>query len=405
MKQWKKEEHFSKLYYFLSYTLPLIIILAITLNELFLYSIAFLFILFITFNKLYLNYITKNIVIPNEAVVKKMFIGDQVNLAIPFENRGKLPIFNAKWLLFLYDSDECVKLLEDDEKNKYLSNQERYLFIPPATRRYFTVPLQAEKRGVAQVRSMEVVLYDFFKLNFVRLSYEGQYRGEAIVYPTPQTIIGLENMIQQQKGNKPQRYSYYEDVMMTTGNRDYTTGDPFNQINWKASARSQSLQTKMYEKMTLSQYTLVLNIKNENPYRQTLENLEEVLSSAAYACQFATKKQISFDMYINVKIPGSSTGLYLPLGSGEAHLMRALEMLSRIRKSNVIVPIENTLYTIFNGKNTSPYIIHFGTYTPEIDESYRMSNRNRSHIYRIDSSNGQTQLFPVGRHSSETLAN
>ncbi|MCD8510914.1 MAG: DUF58 domain-containing protein [Bacillus sp. (in: Bacteria)] len=380
---WNVERNYSKGYNILGAVIPVLMIISFISSEFWLFSIIFLLVLFMVLNELYLRYVTKHLVISNEIITKRMFKGDEATLHIPVENKGRLPIFNGRWYFFLFDTDDSVQVRELDHMQRYQANYEQNFSVPALTKRLFPIHIRAVKRGTAEIRSIELEVFDFFKFNHVRLTYQGHYKGEAIVYPNPLPIAGLEKVLQQEKGDHPQRFSFHEDVMRTIGNRDYSQGDPFNRINWKASAKTNTLQTKLYEKVTLSQWTLVINIQNPDPLHQTIGSLEEVLSHAAYACQFATKQQISFDMYINIKVPASKVGLYLPAGQGKGHLTRALEMLARIRKSTVTFPMDQTLYSMHHQGRTPPFVLHFGEFTKGDERQYSRFNSNMTRVYRV----------------------
>ncbi|MDQ0254010.1 uncharacterized protein (DUF58 family) [Evansella vedderi] len=402
---WNVERIYSKGYNILGSIIPILLIISFLTNEFWLFSIIFLLILFMVLNELYLRYISKNIVIPNEIVVKRLFKGDEAVLHVPVENKGKLPVFSGRWNFFLFDSDDAIKVKEVNNIQRYQSNYEQPLSVPALTRRLFPVHIQGVKRGTAEIRSIQFELYDFFKFNHVRLTYQGHYRGEAIVYPTPAPISGLEKVLQQERGEQPQRFSFHEDVMMMVGNRDYMNGDPFNRINWKASAKTDELQTKLFEKVTLSQWTIVVNIQNKDPLLQTIASLEDVLNNVAYACQFATRYQISFEMYINIRVPSSRVGLYLPAGQGKNHLVRAMEMLARIRRSTVAFPMEQTLFTLFHQGKTPSFVLHFGEFTEEENEQYIQAKSNNTSVYRVVTEDSGVHLTSVRGQKNEAMAN
>ncbi|MBU9713592.1 DUF58 domain-containing protein [Evansella tamaricis] len=405
MIQWRKEVKFTKRYYVLTYLIPLFIFLSLITNEVLLFSLTVLFILVVSLNTLYLSYVSKRVAIPGEMITKRLFTNDQAVLKVPFENRGRIPIFRIKASLFLYDTDHSIEVIESENFDRYYANYEHPFSIPPFTKRNVVMNMKATKRGTAELRTIEVDIYDLFLFGHIKLTYEGPYRGEAVVYPTPQPIKGLEKVIQHEKGNHSQPYSLYEDVMMTRGNREYGPGDPFNRINWKASARTDYLQTKVYEKVTVSKWTIVLNIKSENPMNPTIENLESVLSQVAYACHFATTQHISYELYVNLRIPGSSVGIHLPLGEGKNHLGKTLELLARIRKSNITIPVENMLHHVTKNQIHQPYIIHFGANGTTIEQEYAKVKSAGGTVYFVTSEDDTAYLSKIGGHTHEKMAN
>ncbi|ADU29032.1 DUF58 domain-containing protein [Evansella cellulosilytica] len=394
MTRWKKEITFTRKYYAFGYMIPAMAILSFVTGELILFSLTILSLAVFLINNLYLKYVSKHIFISEGALTKRLFPEERTTLTVPFENKGKIPFFLVKASFYLYYPDESVKVVSSEDISNYYSNYESPFSIAPLTKRKVGIHLEALKRGIAQLNDIQVDIYDLFKFTHIRLKYQGFYRAEALVYPSPIAISGLEKIVKQEKGDHPQPSAVNEDVLMTMGNRDYVSTDPFNRINWKASARTNELQTKIFEKVTISQWTIVVNIRGENSMVPTISNLEEVLSQVTYACQFATKQQISFEMYINIRVPRSSVGMHLPLSSGKTHLVKALEILARIRRSNLTIPIEYTLDGIMKSTDTKPFILHFGALNAEEAIHYKQMRGGTIHV--VNSNGGSAHLESVG---------
>ncbi|WP_096189881.1 DUF58 domain-containing protein [Evansella halocellulosilytica] len=404
-KHWRHQVDSAKFDHLLNAAIPFLIILGIMTNEILLLSIAFFFAFIILLNKWYLSYVKKQIHVINHSQTKRLFPNDESELVIPFENVGKIPIISGKWWFNLYDSDESIKVMNNRQFEENNFTYQQAFSLPPLTKREFLIPIRAQKRGIAQVRSIEVVIYDLFKINAVRMQYEGPFREEAIVYPSFTVVDSLAKVIQNERGYQPQHFSLHEETMLTRGTREYVSSDPFNRINWKASARTDQLQTKVYEKVTISRWTFVVNIRDENPLQPTLLQLEKVLSQVAFACQFATKNNIHYDLYVNLRIPNSTIGLYLPAGHGKRHLMRALEILSRIRKANMTTPIDKALSSIVSDPGHYSVLFHFGTFGEEEGSYYSLAKQLGLQIHRIPFFETDDNLQDSGGDRHEALAN
>ncbi|UCZ52429.1 DUF58 domain-containing protein [Bacillus shivajii] len=401
---WRQKLHVSKFDYLLNASIPFLILLGMITSEILLISISFLFGMVILFNKWYLSNVVKQIHIIHDTHTKRLFPEDESNLIVPFENKGKLPILNGKWWFHLYDPDNSVNIRANDQINENNSMYELVFSIPTLTKRKYEIPIIAKKRGIAQVRAIEVEIFDIFRLNSIKLNYEGPFREEAIVYPSFSPVHTLKKVIQNERGSQPQRFSLYEEMMLTRGSRGYVSNDPFNRINWKASARSNELQTKIYEKVTISRWTFVVNIRDEDPLQPTINQLEEVLRQVAFACKYAMKNDIHFDLYVNLRIPKSNFGLYLPLGHGKKHLMRALEVLARIRRANMTTPIENTLHQIISDPRSHAFVFHFGTYGENEKSYYSKAKQYGIHVQRVPL-NVEENPQEIGGAHRETIAN
>ncbi|RNA70470.1 DUF58 domain-containing protein [Alteribacter keqinensis] len=376
MKQpWTRDFHYAASYTILLTMVPFLLLLAVIFREILLLGLALFFTLFVYANKWYINYVAAHLFIPHVANEVRLFPEDEGVLHVPFENRGKIPIFNGKWGFHLFDHEEAVSVLDDQQPSSY----KRAFNVPSQTKREYKTYVKGVKRGISQVRSIEVVLYDVFKLSSVRMVYQGTYRGEVIVYPKPAPVENLDTHLQQSRGSHTKPHSLYEEMTMTRGSREYRTGDPFNRINWKTTARSGELQTNIYEKVTLSKWTLVLNLRAENPLIPTLQNLEDVLSQVACALQYATKQGITYEMFINVKIPGSSTGLHVEADEGKKHLMTCLEVLARLRHGQITINEQLMMKKIFEHNGTCA-VFHFGTYGKTEEDYYSHASQKGTSI-------------------------
>ncbi|MCT8137276.1 DUF58 domain-containing protein [Anaerobacillus sp. CMMVII] len=330
---WNQEHSLpKKIYGTLFWSVPILFFIALMLKSPLIFSLGLLFAIFILMNHYYLQYVAEKTDVFDEIEVIRMFPNDTRNITIPLENKGKLPILNGEISFTFYDYDGAIELVETSGMK-----QEAYIFpftLLPLTRKKREIEVKAMKRGVAQIRTIEFTVHDLLKLSHLRLHYRDYFRRELIVYPTPNPVNGLDQVVQQKQGDLPRQRSLHEDVMMTMGTREYVSGDPFNRVHWKASARTNSLQTKIYEKTTILKWTIVVNIYHQDRSKLTVENLEEILSHVAFVCQFATKHHISFEIYINTRVP-KLIFIHLPPGNGKDHLLKALELLARVSKYTI----------------------------------------------------------------------
>lgn len=400
---WNQEHSIpKKIYGTLFWSVPLLFLIAVFINSPLVFGLGVLFTLFILLNHLYLQYVSKNTTVFDEIEVIRMFPDDTRNITIPLENKGKFPVLNGEISFTFYDYDGAIEVVESKG-----IQEESYSFpftLLPLTRKKREIEVKALKRGVAQIRTIEYTVHDLLKLSYLRLHYRDYFRREMIVYPTPKSITGLDQVVQQRQGDIPRQRSPHEDVMMTMGTREYTSGDAFNRVNWKASARTNSLQTKIYEKTTILNWTIVVNIFNKDRSKLTIKNLEEVLSHAAFLCQFATKNHISFELYINTRVP-KFTFIHIPPANGKDHLMKALEILARVSKYTITTPPIEVLKMVKMRTGSNPFIFHLGSFSQEEDNFYREWQRTGAKVYRVQSNEDIGLVVPIGGGKNEALAN
>ncbi|RXI98636.1 DUF58 domain-containing protein [Anaerobacillus alkaliphilus] len=399
---WNQEHSIPKaIYGTLFWSVPILLFIALVMRSPLIFGLAFLFTIFILVNHYYLKYVAEKTKVFDETEVIRMFPEDKRNITIPLENSGKIPIFNSEVSFIFYDYDHAVQVGNSE------TPQETYSFplsISPLTQKKKNIEVTALKRGVATIRTIDVTVYDLLKLSKLELYYRDYFRREIIVYPTPKTVSGIDQVVQQRQGDIPRQRSLHEDMMMTMGTREYVSGDPFNRVHWKASARTTTLQTKLYEKTTILNWTIVINLYNKDRSQLTVKNLEDILSHVAFVCQFATKHNISFEIYINTRIP-KSMFIHLPKGLGKDHLLKALELLARVSKYTVTTPAFAMLKLIKMRTTLTPFILHFGPTGEEEDVVYRDWKRSGASIYRVESSEDVGKVVLLGGSKNETMAN
>ncbi|CAG9622084.1 DUF58 domain-containing protein [Sutcliffiella rhizosphaerae] len=117
---------------------------------------------------------------------------------------------------------------------------------------------------------------------------------------------------------------------MVIGTRDYQNGDSFGQIHWKATARTNHLQSKVYERTSQLTWLFIIDIHTVD--------LEEKLRGVAYLLRYATKQSISYSILVNIKKFGKPSYIELNIGGGKQQFQAALLLLARIKVENVIIP-------------------------------------------------------------------
>ena len=116
----------------------------------------------------------------------------------------------------------------------------------------------------------------------------------------------------------------------------------------------QELQAKQYEPVKNYSWTICLSLAADRGFGWK-ENIEELISYATYICQYATKHQIPFELFISVLAEGGP--LHLTLNEGQAHYAKALEELARISDDSTLLPKQGFLhYTTRKGERSSTMI-------------------------------------------------
>lgn len=288
-------------------------------------------------------------------------MGENGNWTLIFQNEG-YPILNGE-LTICYD--ECVSPLDE----KFDPSQSRYEIVIPFSifsrqTRQITIPYKTVKRGVAKIRRLELHIPSLIGFGGCVLEYKNIVKQEAVVYPSPIPVKGLKEQISVLQGGSSVPYSVYEDRLGPLGTRDYSPADSFNRIHWKASARKQTLQTKVFEKVSEKGWNISINVADR--YAIT-GDLEQILSSVTEFSYYAVRNQIPYSLCINVRTAGNTPFYYIPKGEGKEHLQKVLETIARVSNNNSIFPYEKMLSFYNRHLGEQPFFLHAGIRTSEVD--------------------------------------
>jgi uncharacterized protein (DUF58 family) len=123
-----------------------------------------------------------------------------------------------------------------------------------------------------------------------------------------------------------------EDPLRPAGVRDYRPGDPSRRIEWKATARRRTLQSKVFEPSASLELMVALNIntleKSWEGYDPVL--LERAISVAASVARDSLALQQPTGIVANGSYPGADRPLRVPPASSRDQLLRVLEALAVI---------------------------------------------------------------------------
>ena len=185
-------------------------------------------------------------------------------------------------------------------------------------------------------------------------------------------------------GRERTNLSPFEDVQSPLGTRDYSYNDPFHHINWKASVKTQILQTNVYDKVVDMSFVFIVNLEVNNSNMKCFkENLENLLSYTAYLSQYATGKRFSFEIVINARKPGKVPYVHLQEGEGKVHYAQALETLARINSQSMITPFHHMLHQVGKQFFTPKTIILIGEIPSGTSQIMKTWKQTQTAIFQI----------------------
>lgn len=136
----------------------------------------------------------------------------------------------------------------------------------------------------------------------------------------------------------------FEDPSRLAGVRDYRHGDPLKRIDWKATARRQELQSRVYEPSSSLYLLVALHVNTLEfvweGYDPVL--LERAITVAGSVAQWALDQRYAAGIIANSSYPGADRPLRIPPGRDPDQLTRILEALAMVSPFT-IAPLEEVL--------------------------------------------------------------
>lgn len=241
-----------------------------------------------------------------------LFWGDSLVLSTSLSNRKLLPV----WVDLRLPHPEALKL----EMAEAVQGESALLpFEKVAGSWNFT----ATRRGVHRLGPAVLTASDI--LDLYRKERLLPFERDIVVYPRIHELTEMELPFRDHFGIHPSK-GIVEDPAWYEGTRDYSGTKPARHIHWKASARLDSLQEKIFE--PTSHKKIFFIIEGEGFRRaDDREGFEEALEMAAsLAWRFAAEGAsfaVATDRLVRGRMPSTA------FGRGPEHLGIALEMMAR----------------------------------------------------------------------------
>ncbi|HEU0075589.1 MAG TPA: DUF58 domain-containing protein [Dehalococcoidia bacterium] len=190
--------------------------------------------------------------------------------------------------------------------------------------------LKAVARGHYRVGPARLTTGDVFGFNPV--VEEQESHQNFIVYPRVYELPELGLPAERPFGELKGRQRIFEDPGRIAGVRDYQPGDSMRRIDWKASARRQTLQSKVYEPSATMHLLLAVNVNTMLESWQGFqpELLERLLAASASVAKHAFESGYSVGLVANGSYPDSDRPMRVPVGRNSDQLGHVLEALAVI---------------------------------------------------------------------------
>ncbi|MBI4299498.1 MAG: DUF58 domain-containing protein [Chloroflexi bacterium] len=261
----------------------------------------------------------------------RVFFGETVTLEVSAANRKLLPL---PWLEVQDEVPEELTYPKGKVSASHkparaiLSNFLSLGWYHRLTRRY---PVQCLRRGYFSFGPATIRSGDLF--GFFDRGITDERLDHLLVYPriVPLETLGIPS--RDPFGDLRLRRHLFEDPVQVASIRQYAPGDPLKRIHWKATARLQQLQTRVFEHTTTVDLALFLDVRTvEPPYWGKVEQLlETAVIAAASIANHAIENGYRVGLYANETYRSSGRRIALPASDHPEQLQRLLEALAHVQ--------------------------------------------------------------------------
>jgi len=197
-------------------------------------------------------------------------VGDLVAVILNVKNRGGLPV---AWVL-LEDLLPVEATAGPQPRLEVVGSCLQLAMLGPGGRKGILYQIRCRGRGYFQIGPLALETGDLFGLHRrFRVVTAPHF---LLVYPKVVPLEGYDVASRRPIGEVCLTHRLYEDPTRIAGVREFQTGDPLNRIHWRATARTGTLHSKVYEPSTVAGATLVVDFHRDSfapehePYRSEL---------------------------------------------------------------------------------------------------------------------------------------
>lgn len=368
----------------------------ITQNSL-LFMMAGIFISYFLLSNLYEKKMTTSLHLDNPKVKIRLFPGEEARLSFTFHNTSIFPLVNGE---LQFKHGPAIKPTEQNNDSKNYWNE---MQIPTTImgRRKIAVeiPITAKQRGTTGIHHVSYTFPHLFLFDSLCLKLASRFQTEYIVLPRFLPVEGMDAIVNRVNGEQRVNSSPFEDIQSPIGTRDYSFNDPFHRINWKASVKTQQLQTNIYEKTADLSFVFIVNLDTTNNLDMEAfnRNLETLLSYTAYLCRFAKEKGISYEIFLNARRIGKVPYFHMHEGVGKVHYLQSLEMLARVDRQAAILPFNQMLHRIGQQLAKPTSIIFIGEIPSDLGPLTNNWRHKQQSLFHITSFAEGAVIHPWGK--------
>ena len=230
---------------------------------------------------------------------RRAFADEKIGLHVELANRKVIPLPWYTWSLALADHITVDGESLGGTVVPGLSWLARKGSMGWYERREWDFELSSPERGFHQVGPATLRSSDLFGV-FPRVQ-EDASQLHITIYPRVAPLSDLGLPADRPFGERKGGSRIFEDPLRIAGLREYRPGDPMRRIDWKATARSGDLTSRVYDPSATQQLYIALNIDTlEHAWEGYLKDeLERAVSIAASVAVWAAGARYAVGILAN----------------------------------------------------------------------------------------------------------
>ncbi|MGG3884585.1 DUF58 domain-containing protein [Brevibacillus panacihumi] len=288
--------------------------------------------------------------------------GTPVNVTIRLHNRSWLPL-PATWLRITLPDHVTVDGADESSVHNQRMIVHLRLDVPARRSAARVLVLTPHKRGTIWLTDVQTQTMPLFagEANPVLLPLS----FSLLVYPSPLPLPPIAFDETEPDGNSLSRQRRQEDPTFLRGVRPYSPGDRMKQIHWKATAKTNALQTRLFEHTARSNWRLVGHIlPSYEPKLQKHNDAENerTISYLAALSIYCRKRSLGYELFLTVKQRGREM-YHVSAGSGKAHHLQIMTHLAQLHHF-FTTPLASLLRRLEESSSKEAILL----ITPRLDE-------------------------------------
>jgi uncharacterized protein (DUF58 family) len=301
-----------------------------------LFIVALLFFIAGAIARLWARYSLNRVEYHRHLSSNRVFFGEEIKMVVEVSNRKILPL---PWLQVEEQIPEQVTMIKG-EASPVFSTTPQLLTALFSLSWYHRVkkyyPIKCNHRGYFMFGPTKISSGDVF--GFFNRYQEIETIDHLMVYPKMVPLEKLGIPSRQPLGEIRTSKHLFHDPVLMLGIREYCYGDSLKSIEWKSTARTGSLQTKIFEPTTTVDMGIFLDVRTVSlPYWSVNpEKLELAIVTAASLTNQALSEDYRVGLYVNKNSPDTQELIRIPPGRHPEQLKHILEALALIQPIEVM---------------------------------------------------------------------